>query len=954
MKLKSLFPLLLCLAAGLIAQKPPLDHDIYDKWPSIRGTDVSRDGKWIVYSVGPAVGDTTMTIQGLPKGAKIEVPRGTNGRFTWDSRFALATVVPAKADADKAKKDKKAPLKNSLAIIEIATGKVTTIENLPSFKIAEHDKGWIAYMPEKPAPPATGSPPAATNPPPSPEPQKPGASASPATTGKSEEPQKKKDHAVGKDLVLMHLATGKTVEIKDAVDYIFDKSGDTFVYTRSTKDGKEDGIYRIDLSQTAPATPIMQGLGHYPGVAVSDTTKSIAFLSDRDDYKSEQPVFTLYLLKKGDKEPAAIAKQGTAGIPEGWWVSPSSVQSFSESGNRLMFRTVLRPKVEPKKDEASDDEKVTLDLWNWKDPELQPMQLLAAAAERGRTYMSMYDLRTKKIAQLETPELRSVIVGNRGDADYAIGTDSRPYRQLVSWDDTYSDYYLIELATGKRTKIAEKSSNGVSLSPGAKYAYWYEPDTRAWFTLDTKRGARRNVSSKVPYALYDEENDVPALPSGLGAAGWTKNDSQLIVYDQFDLWALDPTGGKAPINVTDGLGRAWNIRLRNIRLDREKDYVDEELLLSAFDRKTMASGFYRDKIGTRLAPQRLIMEDKAFGPPTKAENANSVYFTRQSFTEFPDLWVGDLDFKSPYKITDANPLQKQYNWGTSEIIEWTSLNGQRLRGILRKPEDFDIKKTYPMIVYFYETITETLHSYRGPGPSSGAGISPSFYTSRGYIVFEPDIPYQIGYPGQSAKDAILPGVSAVIAKGFVDPKRIGMLGHSWGGYQTAYLVTQTEMFRCAIAGAPVSNMISAYGGIRWGSGMSRAFQYEKAQSRIGGSLWERPLQFIENSPIFWVDKIKTPLLLLHNDQDDAVPWYQSIEMFTAMRRLGKPAWFVNYNGEFHGLRRRADQKDWSIRMQQFFDYFLKNAPPPKWLVEGIPATEKGKDLGLDPVRAGGG
>ncbi len=215
-----------------------------------------------------------------------------------------------------------------------------------------------------------------------------------------------------------------------------------------------------------------------------------------------------------------------------------------------------------------------------------------------------------------------------------------------------------------------------------------------------------------------------------------------------------------------------------------------------------------------------------------------------------------------------------------------------------------------------------------------------------------------GYPGESAFDCIVPGVLSIVAKGFVDPARIGVQGHSWGGYQIAYLVTKTNIFAAAEAGAPVVNMTSAYGGIRWGTGMSRMFQYERTQSRIGGTLWEKLPRYIENSPLFWADKVETPVLMLHNDEDTAVPWYQGIEYFVALRRLNKPVWMLNYNGEPHGLRKYQNQKDWQLRMQQFFDHYLMDAPAPVWLAEGVPAVKKGRTLGLElvgevPSAAGG-
>jgi dipeptidyl aminopeptidase/acylaminoacyl peptidase len=268
--------------------------------------------------------------------------------------------------------------------------------------------------------------------------------------------------------------------------------------------------------------------------------------------------------------------------------------------------------------------------------------------------------------------------------------------------------------------------------------------------------------------------------------------------------------------------------------------------------------------------------------------------------------------------------------------------------VLYKPEGFDPAQKYPMMVYFYERLSDNLHNYVTPS-AGGSSINIAFYVSRGYLVYTPDIPYRDGYPGESAFKAVVPGVLDLVDQGFVDPDRIGVQGHSWGGYQIAYMITKTNIFAAAEAGAPVSNMISAYGGIRWSSGLSRMMQYEHGQSRIGGTLWEAPIQYIENSPIFWANKVETPLLMLHNDQDGAVPWEQGIEYFVALRRLAKPVWLFNYNGEDHGLRRAANRKDWTIRMQQFFDHYLKDAPPAVWMVEGVPALLKGRTLGTDLV-----
>ena len=227
-------------------------------------------------------------------------------------------------------------------------------------------------------------------------------------------------------------------------------------------------------------------------------------------------------------------------------------------------------------------------------------------------------------------------------------------------------------------------------------------------------------------------------------------------------------------------------------------------------------------------------------------------------------------------------------------------------------------------------------------------VRSSGFVSNGYVVFFPNISYGTGHPGKDAFDYVVSGAKSLIAKyKWVDAKRIGLEGHSWGGYQIAYIITKTDMFKAAWAGAPVVNMTSAYGGIRYGTGISRQFQYEHTQSRIGKNLWEALPQYMESSPLFSLNKVKTPVVILHNDNDDAVPYTQGIEMFTALKRLGKPSWLISYNGEPHGVILRKNRKDLAIRFDQFFGWLLKDEKPARWLTDGVPAVKKGKDWGID-------
>ena len=332
------------------------------------------------------------------------------------------------------------------------------------------------------------------------------------------------------------------------------------------------------------------------------------------------------------------------------------------------------------------------------------------------------------------------------------------------------------------------------------------------------------------------------------------------------------------------------------------------------------------------------MKDASLRGVSRPKDADRLFMTFSRFDQFPDVWTSDLAFGGAKKLTDGCPLRREVRWGEAELVQWRSDDGTELKGYLVKPDGFDPQKKYPMMVYFYERSSNRIHSF--VSPNVGTSPNAAYYVSNGYLWFVPDIVYRDGYPGESCEKCVVSGVQSLIAKGFVDQDAIGVAGHSWGGYQTAHLITRTDIFAAAESGAPVVNMFSAYGGIRWSSGMSRQFQYEQTQSRIGGTIWERPMQYWENSPLFHLDKANTPVLILHNDKDGAVPWYQGIEFFVAMRRLGKEAYLANYNGEDHGLRKRQNQRDWTRRMAEFFHHHLKGAPAPEWMTRGVPYHER--------------
>ncbi len=945
----------LTLAGGASAQKKVLDHGAYDIWKTIRGERISPDGAWVLYRLEPRVGNAALVVApaGTASAARVRVERVGDAAFAPDSRTVVFTIVPAHDSVRvlklaKTKKDAMPP--DTLGILDLATGEVTRVAGLESWTLPEEGGFMVAYLqePEKPArKEADDAEPGQA----APEPVQPEAApAAPEEKAESGKERKKPDTFT---LVLRDLATGAERRFERVTSYALADDGRRAAYAASSDDGSGDGVYVVETA-TGESRMVLAGEGAYERMALSGDGRQLAFVTDRDDVEADQPSFALYHWKEGEEAARRLVAEGADGIPPGWWVSRNGEVTFSENGRRLFFGTAPRPAPEPE-DTLLDDEKVELDVWNWQDPLIQPMQKLEADRERKRTYRAVALLdRGGAIVQLATEAMPEVEVGGKGDADVAVAETGVPYRHLVGIDaPEHADIWIIDVRSGERRRVLEDGQvSRMALSPEAKHVAWYDYRARQWMAMPVDGDAPAAVTSKIPYPLWDEDDDHPMMPSPYGMAGWTEGDRAVLIYDRYDIWAVSPDGRGSPRAITEQYGRENELRLRYLDLDPDGDAVpaDAPLLLSAFQLETRDAGFFRDRVSGSATPEPLVYEPKLYRRVDRARDADVLLYTREDVSEFPDLWVADASFGGAHRVSDANPQQAEYNWSTVELVHWLSTDGIPLDGLLYKPEDFDPTKQYPMMVTFYERSSDELHAHAPPLPHRSV-IRPTFYASRGYIVFEPDVVYEDGYPGESAMDAVMPGVLKLAAEPWVDARHVGVQGHSWGGYQIAYMVTKTDLFAAAEAGAPVSNMTSAYGGIRWGTGMSRMFQYERTQSRIGGSLWNDTPRYIENSPLFHLDKVKTPLLIMHNDHDSAVPWEQGIELFLGLRRLEKPAWMIVYNDAPHWPTTAADIRDWNIRMQQFFDHYLKGAPAPVWMTEGIPATTKGRTLGLETTAA---
>jgi dipeptidyl aminopeptidase/acylaminoacyl peptidase len=904
--------MLLFTLSSLTAEEKVLTFEDIMKFKEIRDPVISELGTWIAYGTQPDRGDGEAVVQGLKNGEKFVVARGRQPQISKNSKWVAMIVQPEAVEMQKAPKNRP---KQGMALLATSTGDVAHFEKVQSFALSD-DSRWVAYHhheeDEKPKDPAG-------------------------------EKRKGKQKTVGSLLVLRALESGSEREIPYVREYAFDPASAFLAVTVASPEAGEDGLFVIDLKdKSLPQNPIMQQEGlAISGLAWTIKGSQLAYLASADDGDG---YYSLWYWD-GSAKTATLAVSADA-APGDWMIPEKNQVSWSKDGKDLFFgfkpleihQAVLKPEDEEEKKDISESdlfdtqkilEKRELDVWHWNDPLIKTNDKIQWSRTKDRTYIAVYHMDSKRFVQLADGDMPQVETNE--NPDFALGISNIPYRKEITWYGELEDIYLVNLKDGMRQKIAAKLEDRSSLSPGGRYVVYF--DDEHWFLFDGRTGETVNLTDKLDVPFYDEDHDYPQMAPSYRTAGWGKDDAFVLIYDKYDVWQFDTATGEAK-NITGGQGRQAEITFRILRLDRDKPYFEsgEKLLLSSYHNKKKNYGFFSCELGKGKVT-RLLEENKKFQFRAKAKKADVLMYTRESFEEFPDLWAADSNFALLKKISDVNPQISEFAWGTPELVEWLSVDGIPLQGVLIKPAHFEKGKRYPVIVYFYHFFSQRMYEFNQMVVNHRPNFP--FYTSNGYAVFLPDVRFDIGHPGYSATKCLVPGVQKLIEMGVADPDGIGLHGHSWSGYQTAFVITQTDIFSAAVAGAPVSNMTSAYSGIRWESGLARQMQYEKQQSRIGGSLWEYPERYIENSPVFFADRVQTPLLIEFGDEDGAVPWYQGIELYLAMRRLQKDCIFLQYRGEPHHLRKYPNKLDYSIKMKEYFDHYLKGMPAPDWITKGV-------------------
>jgi len=914
------FIILVFISINIFAQnkQKPLTFDDILKWNRITEKIISNDGNTVVYKVAPWTGNTVLKIANKSGKELRSITSGTSARISCDSKYVLFTIKPRTELIRelKLKKTKKENMpKNKLGIFEVQSLKLDTINNLKSYKLPKKWSGYIAYQVEK---------------------------ETIKDTAKKKLNKEELDDE-GYMLTVKNLDKGNKIEFPFVTDYIFAEKKEILAFV-SAGDNKnfKPGVYYYNLKNKTQKA-ILLAKGKYKQLSFNKNGDRLAFLADTISNKEDSYNLYYWDNTSGIQE---IANNTNKNIQENWEISENGNIKFSEKTNRIFFGTAP---IKPEEDTTILKEEIPkLDIWKWNEPVLHSQQLYSKETDLKKTYLAVCNLINKEVVQLETPDYTSIELINDGDADYVLAYSNLPYSVQIMWEGYpyHNDFYLINIKTGKSELIKKDCRAIPEVSPNGKYLYWYSAIDTSWNTFNLKEKKEYKITSPNTVQCADELNDVPNLAFDYGSLGWLKNDEALLIYDRYDVWKIDPENKLMPINLTVN-GRQNKINYHYLNFNRIGRWNEDEkgidisktVYLTGHNEITREDSYYKTSFIKANAPKELLLGKFELSYPIKAKDANVFIYTKESFKQFPDLLLSKNEFKNAKTISNVNPQQKEFLWGTKELYSWTSIDGRKLEGLLIKPANFDPNKKYPMIVNFYEKSSQELYHHQIP-EANRSTVDYHYYSSNGYVIFNPDVYYKEGYPGEDAVNCVMPGVTQLINDGFIDKNHIAAQGHSWGGYQVAYLATRTNLFAAIESGAPVVNMYSAYGGIRLWSGRNRSFQYEHTQSRLGKSIWESPLRYLESSPLFFADKIQTPLLIMHNENDGAVPFDQGVEFFIALRRLGKQAWLLNYNEADHWPTIVRDKYDFQIRMAQFFDHFLKEKPMPLWMEEGIPAINK--------------
>ncbi|MGI1987241.1 prolyl oligopeptidase family serine peptidase [Shewanella glacialipiscicola] len=889
---------------------------------------ISDKGQVIAVESSPDRGNSHVIVKNILSQLAYQVAGGSDPQVSHDGRYVAVAVKPSLLTLETSDAKAKKKLKSAMVLLDTQTGTQTRFERVQEFAFSDEGKHLAIWFEADEESKKEVEPKVAET----------LVEVGTASTAKSAKPKVDKFDQ-GRRFTLLSLENlTQQIDIEQVTGYVFDKNSRRLALAVNDITNKQHQLQLVDL-KTHKKTVVFDSSNQQVGaLALAKNGRWLAFTQGKD---SELPHGRRYQLSLVDLSSGKINK--TPESPE-WKLNRYTHLSFSLDSERLFFGRVPEvsqqlslQKITEENDLFNTDIVTAqrgLKVWHGDDPRIKPHEIKQYEDEQKRSYLAVLHLGSNNLVQLGDKTVPDVTISQH--KRFMLASSDLPYRKMATWAGFYQDYYLVDINTGLKVPFLTQQPSDAepSLSGNGKYVAYYQQGNV--YLYDIAQAQRSNLTRSLKVSFADEDHDYPSSAPGYGFGPWLKDDAGILVYDKYDVWQFN-TESKAGFTLTEGKGRAQKIQYRLEGLADNPDEPTElaynaTILLHGYSDKTKADGFYQARLG-EAGIKTLMQDEYKLTVLGRSHDADTIVFSKERFDLFPDLYTASYSApQNAVKQTDLDKQRQAFNWSQAELVHWTNGDGKPLDGVLIKPTNYQADKRVPVLVYYYRFMTDRLHAF----PQMNINHRPNFawYINNGYAVFLPDIRFEIGYPGASSVQALTSGVQKLIDMGVADPDAIGLQGHSWSGYQTAFAITQTKIFKAAVAGAPVANMTSAYSGIRHGTGVARQFQYETGQSRIGASLFAALQKYIENSPVFYADRIQTPLMIMFGDKDDAVPWEQGVEMYLAMRRAGKDVVFLQYEDEPHHLKKYPNKLDYSIRMMQYFDHYLKGTPAPAWLSKG--------------------
>ena len=958
--------------------KKVLSVNDYARWRNIEGAQISSDGKWVAYVLRytntlPIDSKPALHIRNLASGHETEIASASSPAFSPDGRWlvfqvdsmpnrggrgraaapgdsssavtlpaapGIPMVAPESTPVTPARENGGAPTPiHRMELRELATGRTQSWQDMQSATFSTTSTHLLLRRRAAPAQGGRG--------------RGGGPAGAPSTGDANGSP------AVGSDAVLHDLTTSRSQFLGSVGDAAFTRAGDYFAYTVNAPERDANGVYLIDL-KTNQLRVLENDTRIYSRLTWSDDGSGLAVLKGKPVPRMRErdnvlAVYTDLRNSLGNPElaPVVLDPASAPGFPKGSVVSERAPLTWSEDDARIFFGIIAQSAATDSARRHSTDSIADVDVWRTADLRIQSVQMIRAEADRDFTYTQAFDVGHGKFIPLADSTMRELQISP--DGRWAVGRDTRGY--ISDYKRPAADLYRVDPSTGERTPMLKGQLIGQHVfgfsADSRKFLYWKDGRVQAY---DLAAGTSRTLGNGTAPSFVDMDFDHPGPKPSYGVEGYSADGAGVIVEHRYDLWFLPFDGTSPSRNITSGAGTRNEMRLQYVRVEpidstaprsvRTGNVIDlaRPVTLAAYGEFTKKSGFYTLAAGKL---HEIVYDDASFSTPVKAKNADTFLFTRQTFVEFPDLRVSGPDFKTAKRISDANPQQSEYVWGHRILFEFKNKDGIRLQGILALPDDYTQGEKRPMLVNFYEKNSQNLHRYSAPSFLTGMGSSPVEAVSRGYVTMIPDIYFHTGSSHSDMLECVEAAVKKVIEMGYVDPKRIGINGHSYGGEGAAFIGTRSRLFAAVGMGAGVTDLFTDFSQswgwsyqVSGGSGANGNDYYLYGQGRWGVSPWDRPDLYHFESALTHVPEVTAPFMIMHGTSDPTVSFSEGMNFYNALRYNRKTAFLVAYPGEGHGLRGLANRRDLTIRYFQFFDHYLKGAPAPKWMTDEVPFLMK--------------